>query len=165
MPTNDMKGIVLGHRKFPCLSLGSIPVPLALENSALTTELPRYLLILIRYALNSLSANYFPGFWNTPQTELLQTSHNNNIYGLPCTWQHCGLPCTWQHCGLPLLSPSFGTSGGLCVSSIGCLHSGTLYYLRHNCGISCETSLTRTFLHVTAVVFVLRGVHHENTPI
>ena len=43
MPANDIKKSMFGHRKFPRLSLVSIPVPLALEASALTTELPRYL--------------------------------------------------------------------------------------------------------------------------
>ena len=43
MPANDMKKSMFRHRKFPRLSLGSIPVPLVLEASALSTELPRYL--------------------------------------------------------------------------------------------------------------------------
>ena len=42
MPANDMKESVFGHRKFPRIR-GSIPILLALEASALTTELPRYL--------------------------------------------------------------------------------------------------------------------------
>ena len=42
IPANDTNESVFGHRKFPCLSLGSIPVPLAQKAcSALTTELPR----------------------------------------------------------------------------------------------------------------------------
>ena len=40
IPANDIKDSMFGHRKLPRLSLGSIPVPLALEASALTTELP-----------------------------------------------------------------------------------------------------------------------------
>ena len=43
MTANETKESVFGYRKIPCLSLGSIPVPLALETSALTTEVPRFL--------------------------------------------------------------------------------------------------------------------------
>ena len=39
----DLKESMFGHRKCPRLSLGSIPVPLALEASALTTQLLHYL--------------------------------------------------------------------------------------------------------------------------
>ena len=42
MPANDTNESMFGHRKFPCISLGSIKVPLALEASALTTEIPRF---------------------------------------------------------------------------------------------------------------------------
>ena len=38
-PTNDIKGTVFEHQTFPVLSLGSNPVSLAPEISALTTEL------------------------------------------------------------------------------------------------------------------------------
>ena len=44
-----MKESMFGHRKFPRLSLVSILVPLALEASALTTELPRYLKYVFLY--------------------------------------------------------------------------------------------------------------------
>ena len=40
---------MFGHRKFPRLSQESGPVPLALEASALTTELPRYLKYMFLY--------------------------------------------------------------------------------------------------------------------
>ena len=50
---------MFGHRKLPCLSLGSIPVPLALEVGALTTELPRYLKYVFTAKLLRQGCRYF----------------------------------------------------------------------------------------------------------
>ena len=49
MPANNMKESLFENQKFPRLSQGSIPVPLALEASALTTELLRYLKYVFLY--------------------------------------------------------------------------------------------------------------------
>ena len=49
MPANDMKESMFGNRKFPRLSLESIPILLALEANTLTTELPRYLKYVFLY--------------------------------------------------------------------------------------------------------------------
>ena len=53
---------MFGYRKFPCLSLGSIPIPLALEASALTTELHRclkYAFIYVCYGINACFCLFF----------------------------------------------------------------------------------------------------------
>ena len=49
MPANYMQESMFGQPKFPRLSLVSIPVPLALEASALTIELQRYLKYVFLY--------------------------------------------------------------------------------------------------------------------